>query len=161
MAADSERTAAYLKGRAALHEEKINRVGDDWKKRLQTKIEQPRSVPPATSFIKTLDLFCVCALVVLSALAVGAGWAALHFGWFGSPWELVAWLVCVVAFVAVGLPTQTEQQTSIAHGKFATREEIDAYDIETDTTKPDTEDQGIYLGTFDDLERKGRSAKLL
>jgi hypothetical protein len=54
--------------------------------------------------IKGVDTLVVLLVTVLAGLGVGAVYAALHFGWFGSPWQLAAWLIVCVAFVAAGAP---------------------------------------------------------
>lgn len=54
--------------------------------------------------IKSVDALVVLLVAALAALAIGAVYAALYFGWFGSPWQLVAWLLVCVAFLAAGVP---------------------------------------------------------
>jgi hypothetical protein len=56
--------------------------------------------------MKKIDRLGLALAAVLAALALGAGYAALHFGWFGSPWELAGWLVVGFAFLAAGLGVQ-------------------------------------------------------
>lgn len=160
MSRDAESAIDVLNRSAALHAEKVSRAGRDLSNRLKSKAakEAARALPKATPR-RRLDLFAVCALAVLAALALGAAYAALHYGLFGSVWQLALWALLVVAFVTVGLPGQVERQTEVAHSKYATREDIDRYDIETDPAKPYT-DQGIYLGTFEDPERKWSAAEL-
>jgi|SRR5580704_5816301 hypothetical protein len=57
--------------------------------------------------MKKIDRLGLALGAVLAALACGAAYAALHFGWFSSPWELAGWLVAGFAFLAVGLGLQT------------------------------------------------------
>ena len=57
-------------------------------------------------WVKKIDALGAVLLAVLVALAIGAVYAALHFGWFRSPWELAAVLFVGGCFVAFGLSTQ-------------------------------------------------------
>jgi type IV secretion system protein VirD4 len=100
-------------------------------------------------------------LAAIAVLAAVAGWAALHFGWFRSPWELAGLVVVCAAFLAVGLPSQTAQE-SIAHSKFATRLDVEGQRGITEEAKPESE-QGIYLGRFIGEGRKldGKDPKRL
>jgi fatty acid desaturase len=61
--------------------------------------------------IKRVDTLVVLFFAVLAALAAGALYAALHFGWFGSPWQLATWLVICVAFLAAGVPAVGHRMT--------------------------------------------------
>ena len=60
--------------------------------------------------IKKLDWVGIQLYALLGGVAVGAVYAALHFGWFRNPWELAVFLVVCVCFLAIGLPTQTAPQ---------------------------------------------------
>ncbi len=60
--------------------------------------------------IKKLDWVGIQLYALLGGVAVGAVYAALHFGWFRSPWELAAFLVVCVCFLAIGLPKRTAPQ---------------------------------------------------
>ncbi len=101
-----------------------------------------------------LDVVGVLLFGVLGLGAVAAGCAALHFGWFSSPWELAAWLIVCTAFLVVGLPRQGGTQQGIAMSKWATREDIEraGIDEKTPRTMPETEagKEGVYLGFFAD-----------
>lgn len=57
--------------------------------------------------IKRIDTLGACIILVLAALATGGLYAALHLGWFRSSWEMAAWLVVGLAFLAVGFGVQT------------------------------------------------------
>jgi type IV secretion system protein VirD4 len=167
MAADVESAVDALDKRAAFHGEKFRRAGNDARNDLRKDLKKktveqappPRALPQATSKIK-LDLFGVCALMVLAALALGAAYEALQYGLFHSAWELAGWLGVLAACIIAGYSTnQGGQQMKIAESQYATREDIDRYGIETDPAKPDI-DQGIYLGTFDDPDGKWSTAEL-
>ena len=54
-------------------------------------------------WVKKIDALGAVLLAVLVALALGAVYAALHFGWFRSPWEMAAVLFVGGCFVAFGL----------------------------------------------------------
>lgn len=68
--------------------------------------------------LKKIDTFGACILTLLACLVIGAAYAALHFGWFRSPWEMAAWLFVGVAFLAVGLGSHGSppQRNAKAHG---------------------------------------------
>jgi hypothetical protein len=68
--------------------------------------------------IRRFDKLVVVLVAVPAALAVAAIYAALHFGWFSSPWQLAAWLVICVAFVVVGVPAagQRMMRNANVHG---------------------------------------------
>src|ERR1700733_13043227 len=51
-----------------------------------------------------MDTAGIVIVATLIALAGAAAFAALHFGWFPSPWELVGWLLVFAAFVAAAVP---------------------------------------------------------
>jgi len=88
--------------------------------------------------IKKIDMLGVTLAAVLAALALGAGFAALHFGWFGSPWELAGWLVVGFAFVAAGLGVQanlTPKNTNV-HGAARPASESEAETAARSGTKP-------------------------
>jgi hypothetical protein len=52
---------------------------------------------------KRIDKIGICFALVLAALALGAAYAALQFGWFRSEWQLALWLFVGFAFIAAGL----------------------------------------------------------
>ena len=52
------------------------------------------------------DALGLLLLAGLAALAVGVGAALIEFGVF-KPWELALFLLVGIAFVAVGLPSNT------------------------------------------------------
>ncbi len=60
---------------------------------------------------KRVDTLVVLLVAVMAVLAAGAIYAALHFGWFGNPWELALWLLVCVAFLAAGVPTVGHRMT--------------------------------------------------
>jgi hypothetical protein len=57
-------------------------------------------------WVKKIDALGAVLLAALASLALGAVYAALHFGWFSSPWEMAAVLFVGGCFVAFGLSTQ-------------------------------------------------------
>jgi membrane protein implicated in regulation of membrane protease activity len=61
--------------------------------------------------IKRVDALVVLLIAILAALAIGAVYAALYLGWFGSPWQLATWLVICVAFLAAGVPAVGHRMT--------------------------------------------------
>jgi hypothetical protein len=75
--------------------------------------------------VRKFDALGLLFLVAFAALAGAAGYAALHFGWFSSPWHLAVWLVVCVAFLVVGLPGQTAPQSTVARSKWAKRTDIE------------------------------------
>jgi type IV secretion system protein VirD4 len=109
--------------------------------------------------IRRLDGFGLLLLLIAAALAVAAGYAALHFGWFSSPWHLAIWLLVCAAFLVVGLPSQTAPQATIALSKWADRAAIERAGIDQKTSPKATKteagrieagNEGIYLGFFAD-----------
>jgi fatty acid desaturase len=88
--------------------------------------------------MRKIDKLGMALVAVLAALACGAGYAALHFGWFRSPWELAAWLVVGVAFLAAGLGVQanlTPRNTNV-HGDARPASEAEAEAAARRDTKP-------------------------
>ena len=78
--------------------------------------------------VKKIDKLGLTLVAALAALACGAGYAALYFGWFRSPWELVGWLVVGFAFLAAGLGVQanlTPKNTNV-HGDARPASESEA-----------------------------------
>src|SRR5277367_6402395 len=109
--------------------------------------------------IKNLDVVGASIALAFVGLAVGATYAALHFGWFRSPWELAVWLVVCISFLVIGLPSQGGTQATIALSKWADRAAIEGagVDQKTPATLTKTEagrieagKEGIYLGFFAD-----------
>src|SRR5271168_76393 len=104
--------------------------------------------------IKNLDVVGASIALAFVGLAVGATYAALHFGWFRSPWELGVWVVVCISFLVIGLPTQGGTQQGLAQSKWATRVDIERADIDEKTPRsmPQTEagKEGVYLGFFAD-----------
>jgi hypothetical protein len=77
--------------------------------------------------IKRVDALVVLLVAILAGFAIGAVYAALYFGWFGSPWQLAAWLLVCAAFAAAGVPAvgyRTKHHTQV-HGdaRAASQEE--------------------------------------
>jgi beta-lactamase regulating signal transducer with metallopeptidase domain len=68
--------------------------------------------------IKRVDTLVVLLVAILAGCAIGAVYAALYFGWFGSPWQFALWLLVCVAFLAAGVPAinyRTKHNTQV-HG---------------------------------------------
>lgn len=80
----------------------------------------------------------------LAALALAGAYAALHFGWFSSPWEFAGWLVVCVAFLAAGLGAQaklTPRNTNV-HGDARPASESEAQaSARGDATSPSLHDR--------------------
>jgi hypothetical protein len=88
--------------------------------------------------IKKIDTLGLTLAAVLVVLALGAGFAALHFGWFSSPRELAGWLMVGFAFVAAGLGVQanlTPRNTNV-HGAARPASESEAEAAARTGTKP-------------------------
>lgn len=75
-----------------------------------------------------LDATGLVLLAALALLAIAAGFAALHFGWFSSSWEFAAWLVVCAAFLVVGLPSHvtTAPKNTLVHGAARPATETEA-----------------------------------
>jgi fatty acid desaturase len=87
--------------------------------------------------IKRFDALGLGLVAALAALACGAAYAALHFGWFGSLWELAGWLVVGLAFVAAGLGVHanlTPKNTNV-HGDARPASEPEAQAAARSDTK--------------------------
>jgi hypothetical protein len=95
-------------------------------------------MPRLFEAMKRIDAIGLGLVAVLAALALGAGYAALHFGWFRSPWELAGWLVVGIAFLAAGLGVQanvTPKNTNV-HGDARPASESEAEAAARSDTKP-------------------------
>jgi NhaP-type Na+/H+ or K+/H+ antiporter len=71
--------------------------------------------------IKRIDTLVVLLVAVLAALATGVVYAALYFGWFGSPWQMAAWLLACAAFVVAGGPAVSQRIARNTHVHGAAR----------------------------------------
>jgi hypothetical protein len=98
--------------------------------------------------IKKLDTFVVIVVSVFAALATGAVYAALQYGWFGSPWQLAGWLLVCVAFVAVGIPAVGHRATrhSNVHGSARPASQDEA----TKAARGDATASPLHDQTFED-----------
>jgi hypothetical protein len=88
--------------------------------------------------MRKIDKTGLCLAAVLAALALASAYAALHFGWFSSPWQLAGWLVVGFAFVAAGLGVQgnpTPKNTNV-HGDARPASESEAQTAARSGTKP-------------------------
>jgi hypothetical protein len=95
-------------------------------------------------WVKKIDALGAVLLAVLVALAVGAVYAALHFGWFRSPWELAGWLFVGGCFIAFGLSTQGASpppRNPQVHGTAKPASEQEAQAAARGDTKPIFHDQ--------------------
>lgn len=61
--------------------------------------------------VRGIDKIGVGLVSVLAGLAFAGAYAALHFGWFRSPWEMAVWLVVGFAFVAAGVGVRANLPT--------------------------------------------------
>jgi hypothetical protein len=88
--------------------------------------------------VKKIDKLGLALVAVLAVLALGAGFAALHFGWFRSPWELAGWLVVGFAFLAAGLGVQANMapKNTNVHGAARPASESEAEAAARNDTKP-------------------------
>ena len=114
-------------------------------------------MPSKLEAIRKLDAFGLLLLLGLAALAVGAGCAALYFGWFRSPWQLAVWLVVCVAFLVVGLPTTKAERNKGSlsqNGRRARTSNARALTKKPRAQGRETEagKEGVYLGFFADDE---------
>ena len=79
---------------------------------------------------RRFDALGLLLWLALGGLAVAAGYAALHFGWFSSPWELAAWLVVCIAFFvsAASLPSHVPSapKNTLVHGAARPASETEA-----------------------------------
>jgi hypothetical protein len=88
--------------------------------------------------MRKIDKTGLCLAAVLAALALGSAYAALHFGWFSSPWELAGWLLVGFAFVLAGFGVQgnlTPKNTNV-HGDARPASESEAQAAASSGTKP-------------------------
>jgi hypothetical protein len=94
-------------------------------------------MPRLFGAIKRIDAIGLGLASVLAALALGAAYAALYFGWFRSPWELAGWLMVGLAFVAAGLGVHanlTPKNTNV-HGAARPASETEAQAAARSDTK--------------------------
>jgi hypothetical protein len=88
--------------------------------------------------MRKIDKTGLCLAAVLAALALASAYAALHFGWFSSPWQMAGWLAVGFAFVAAGLGVQgnpTPKNTNV-HGDARPASESEAQAAARSGTKP-------------------------
>ena len=88
--------------------------------------------------MRKIDKTGLCLAAVLAALALASAYAALHFGWFSSAWQMGGWLVVGFAFVAAGLGVQgnpTPKNTNV-HGDARPASESEAQAAARSGTKP-------------------------
>ena len=98
--------------------------------------------------MRKIDKTGLCLAAVLAALALASAYAALHFGWFSSPWELAGWLLVGFAFVAAGLGVQgnpTPKNTNV-HGDAQPASESEAQAA----ARSDTKSAPMHDQTFPD-----------
>jgi hypothetical protein len=106
LAEDTKSAKAYLHEREAVYDEDISRTAHEIRDRFKTKtIKEAQRTFPKTTPRRGIDLFGVCALALLAALALGAAYAALQHGLFHSVGELVGWLLvtaaCIIAYASM------------------------------------------------------------
>jgi membrane protein implicated in regulation of membrane protease activity len=68
-----------------------------------------------SAVMKRIDPLVVLLVAILAAFAIAASYAALHFGWFGSPWQFAMWLLISLAFLVVGVPAVGHRMTRQAN----------------------------------------------
>lgn len=95
-----------------------------------------------------IDKLGMALLAGLSALAVGTAYAALHLGWFHSPWELTLWLGIGLAFLLGGVSThvhRTPKNTNV-HGSARPTSEAEAQA----SARGETKSPALHDRTFSD-----------
>jgi hypothetical protein len=79
---------------------------------------------------RRLDAFGLLLVLALGAVAVAGAYAALHFGWFSSPWHFAAWVVVIVAalVLAASLPAYVAPapKNTLVHGAARPASETEA-----------------------------------
>jgi hypothetical protein len=95
-------------------------------------------MPRLFGAIKRIDAIGLCLASMLAVLALGAAYAALHFGWFRSPWELAGWLLVGFAFLAAGLGVHANlaPKNTNVHGDARPASESEAEAAARSDTKP-------------------------
>lgn len=95
-----------------------------------------------------IDALGLGLVALLAALACGAAYAALHFGWFRSPWELAGWLVVALAFVVAGLGVQAHRapRNTNVHGDARPASESEAQA----SARGDKKSPALHDRTFSD-----------
>ena len=85
-----------------------------------------------------IDKLGLALAAFLAALSLAGAYAALHFGWFDSAWELTGWLVVCVAFLAAGLGVQAhvKPRNTNVHGDARPASESEAEAAARGGTKP-------------------------
>jgi hypothetical protein len=86
----------------------------------------PAGDRPATK--RGIDALGVLFALLLIGVVSGAAYAALELGWFRSAWELAAWIVVGVAFIAVGIGVHHHRPSKNAnvYGAAKTASEAEA-----------------------------------
>jgi type IV secretion system protein VirD4 len=104
---------------------------------------------------KRFDGFGLLLALAFAAVAVGAGYLALHFGWFDSTWKLLLFIaILVVAVAGVALEGAPARQATVAHSRWAERGDLGG--IAESVASPEAQaaieagDQGPYLGGYAD-----------
>jgi len=98
--------------------------------------------------MKKIDRLGLTLAAVLLALVCAAGYAALQFGWFRSPWELAGWLVVGIAFLAAGLGVQANlmPRNTNVHGAARPASETEAQA----SARGDAKSPSLHDRTFPD-----------
>jgi len=94
--------------------------------------------------LQRIDKLGVVLVALLAGLGLAGTYAALHFGWFNSPWEMAGWFVVGLAFLAAGVGVQgklTPRNTNV-HGAARPASESEAQaSARGDTTSASLHDQ--------------------
>jgi hypothetical protein len=98
--------------------------------------------------MKKIDTLVVLLLAVIIALAAAAVYAALHYEWFGAPWQFAAWLLICVAFAVVGVPAIGNRMThpTNVHGSARPASQDEA----RKAARGDTGASSLHNQTFED-----------
>jgi type IV secretion system protein VirD4 len=108
---------------------------------------------------KRFDAFGLFLALTFAALAVGAGYLALDFGWFHSPWEFVG-LVAVVGLAGAGAALEgapASPPSTVAHSRWAEMRDLGGIAESVTSSQAQAAiadgDQGAYLGGTTDGQR--------
>ena len=95
-----------------------------------------------------IDKLGMALLAILAALAIAAAYAALHFGWFQTPWQLAGWLAVGLAFVLAGLGVQANfaPRNTNVHGAARPASESEAQS----SARGDAQSPSLHDRTFPD-----------
>jgi hypothetical protein len=90
-----------------------------------------------------IDKVSLGLVSVLIGLAFAGAYAALHFGWFRSPWEMAIWLAVGLAFIwaGVGVRANLPARTTDVYGAAKPASETEAQAAARGEVKSSLHDQ--------------------